>query len=225
MKLETHIHTGEVSRCAECDAAAMVARCIRLGYDGMVVTDHFAADTIPKRLQKGKITWRKRVEFFLSGYNAARVAAPMGFTVILGMELRFSHENSNDYLVYGIDEEFLYKHENIDQLGIKAFGEFARAHDLLVVHAHPFRFGMTVTRPQYLDAIEVHNGHANHASHDDIAEAWCNMHGKIALSGSDFHGGDTGDGKNPGGIILPKPVKDSKGLVRAIRAGEYTLLK
>ena len=226
MKLETHIHTSEHSACSEVDAAGAVARCVALGYDGMVVTNHFCNDGyFDGKYPKRKPSWKKRIDRFMRGHYAALEAAPEEFVVLLGMELRFAHENDNDYLIYGLDEDFLYAHENFDQLGIKKFGQFAREHGLLVVHAHPFRFGMTVTRPQYLDAIEIYNGHSNHASHDDLAAAWCALHGLIPLSGSDFHGGDTGDGKNPGGILLSRPVKDSKELVRAVRAGEYTLLK
>jgi len=221
MKLETHIHTSEVSSCSLVNAAGAVSRCVRLGYQGMVVTDHFSADSYPRR---GNIPWRKRVEYFLSGYHAAKRAAPEGFVVILGMELRFAHENSNDYLVYGMDEEFLHKHKDFDQLGVRKFGAFARKHDLLFVQAHPFRYGMVVTRPEYLQAVEIYNGHAGHEENNTMAEAWCKLHGLIPLSGSDHHGGSSGDGVKPGGIVLSSPVKDGTELVRAIRAGEYELL-
>ena len=224
MKLETHIHTGEVSSCSLVDAAGAVSRCVELGYDGMVVTDHFAADSYPWHLRRRKkVHWEARVDYFLRGYQAARRAAPAGFAVILGMELRFG-ENGNDYLVYGLDEDFLYGHEDFDRLGIRRFSELARRSGLLLAQAHPFRFGTTITRPQYLDAVEVYNGHAGHVSHNEIAAHWAKYHGLIPLSGSDFHGGDSGDGTAPGGIILPKPVSDSAALARAIRAGEYTLL-
>ena len=160
----------------------------------------------------------------MHGYYKACEAAPERFTVLLGMELRFFHENENDYLVYGLDEEFLYKHKDFDQLGIRKFGEFARKHGLLVAQAHPFRYGMTVTRPEYLDAVEVYNGHAGHEANNVMAAHWAQLHGLIPLSGSDYHGGNSGDGVKPGGIVLQSPVNDSTQLVRAIRAGEYELL-
>ena len=215
MKLELNTHTSEVSSCSRVNAAGVVSHCVALGYDGMVVTDHFGGE---------RGSWARRIDRFLRGYHAAMAAAPAGFTVILGMELRFVHENSNDYLVYGFDEDFLCKHKDFDQLGLRKFGEFARRHGLLVCQAHPFRFGMTVVRPQYLDAIEVYNGHAGHPSHNEIAEAWCERHGLLPLSGSDYHGSDS-EGAPPGGIVLHQPVADGAQLVRAIRAGEYELMR
>ena len=112
MKLEMHIHASEVSTCSECTAAQAVQRCVGHGYDGMVTTDHFSFDSVPfsVRVGSGKTLWKRRVEHFLTGYDAAREAAPAGFAVLLGMELRFANENHNDYLVYGFDKEFLYRH-------------------------------------------------------------------------------------------------------------------
>ena len=220
MKLETHIHTSEHSACSLVNAAGAVLRCVKLGYDGMVITNHFCNDGWPK-----KMSWENRIDQFMRGYDAAREAAPENFAVILGMELRFFHENENDYLIYGLDEAFLYEHPNFDDLGLEKFSIFAKKHDLLVCQAHPFRFGMEVVRPEYVDAIEVYNGHAGHAAHNSMAKAWCEMHGKIALSGSDYHGGDSGDGVKLGGIVLQEPVRDGKALVRAMRAGKFELLK
>jgi len=220
MKLETHIHTSEHSACSLIDAAGAVVRCVKLGYDGMVITNHFCNDGWPK-----KMSWQKRIDQFMRGYDAARAAAPENFIVILGMELRFFHENENDYLIYGMDEKFLREHAHFDDLGIKKFSKLAHEHGLLVCQAHPFRFGMEIVRPEYVNAIEVYNGHAGHAAHNSMAKAWCEMHGKIALSGSDFHGGDSGDGVNPGGIVLMEPVQNGQALVRVIKAGKFELMK
>jgi len=224
--LELHIHTNEHSACSEIDAAQAVARCVGLGYDGMVITNHFCNggyfnSSYPKRGS----SWKQRIDRFMHGYYAACEAAPDGFAVFLGMELRFCDENDNDYLVLGLDEDFLHKHKDFDQLGIAKFSKFARKHGLFITQVHPFRFGMTVTQPKYVDAIEVYNGHAGHESHNEMAQAWCDMHGLIALSGSDYHGGNTGHGMPLGGIILQKPVHNGKELIQEIRSGNFMLMK
>jgi hypothetical protein len=222
MRFETHIHTKEVSPCADCTAAQAVSRCVKLGYGGMAVTDHFAENTHGRMR---KFAWQDRVGFFLGGYRKALTAAPEDFAVLLGMELRFTGEGGNDYLVYGADEAFLRRHEGFDRLGIAKFSELARKHGLLVFQAHPFRFGMTLTRPRYLDGLEVYNGNAHHDSHNDFAALWAKQQGLRALSGSDYHGGDTGDGVAPGGIELPGPVRENADLLRALRDGTYKLLQ
>jgi len=222
MRFETHIHTKEVSPCAACTAAEAVLRCVRLGYGGMAVTDHFAEDT-HRRLRK--FSWQSRVSFFLKGWRNARDAAPSGFAVLPGMEVRFAGEGSNDYLVYGIDEAFLRENEGFDRLGIAKFSELARKHGLPVFQAHPFRFGMTITKPERLDGIEVYNGNSHHESHNDFAALWARRQGLRAISGSDYHGGDTGDGVAPGGIELPGPVRDNADFVRALLEGSYKLMQ
>ncbi|MCL1951251.1 MAG: PHP domain-containing protein [Oscillospiraceae bacterium] len=223
MRIEMHIHTSEVSPCAQCSAAEAVRRCVSKGYDGMVVTDHCNEDA--SRAILGELApWPARVEGFLRGYEAAKEAAPAGFLVLLGMELRFMGRGSSEYLVYGFDEQFLYDNEGIDRLDIQRFSQIARENGLLVVQAHPFRWGMTITRASFLDGMEVYNGNAHHQSHNDFAALWARRHGLLPLSGSDYHGGDTGDGVAPGGIRLREPVRDAKELVKAIRERRYTVL-
>jgi len=223
MRIEMHIHTAQVSPCADCSAAEAVRRCIAKGYDAMVVTDHFNEDA--SRAVMGNLAgWEARVDHFLRGYRAAKAAAPAGFLVLLGMELRFMDRGISEYLVYGFDEKFLYEHVGIDRLDIEAFSKLARKNGLLVVQAHPFRWGMTLTRAQWLDGLEVYNGNSHHQSHNEFAALWARKHGLLALSGSDYHGGDTGDGVAPGGIRLREPVWDEKGLVRAVKERRYTVL-
>ena len=221
MRIEMHIHTSETSPCANCTAAEAVRRCIAKGYDAMAVTDHFSEDAA--RRMGAPESWQARVDTFLRGCRAAKEAAPAGFLVLLGMELRFAG-SSNDYLVYGFDEPFLYDNEGFDRLDIKKFSGLARAHGFLLAQAHPFRWGMTITRAELLDALEIYNGNAHHQSHNDFAALWARRHNLLPLSGSDYHGGDTGDGVAPGGLRLREPVSDVRGLVNAVKERKYTVL-
>ena len=220
MRLETHIHTKEVSSCSACSAAEAVSRCVRLGYDGMVLTDHFSPYAHAK---KRKIFWQDRVTFFLKGYLAAREAAPEGFTVLLGMEVSLLGAN-NDYLVYGVNEAFLRRYEAFDFQGLAKFSKLAHDSGLMVFQAHPFRFGSTIMKPQLLDGIEAYNGNANHESHNAIALAWAETCGLLPISGSDYHGEASVEGAAPGGIELPGPVRDNEEFIHALKSREYTLL-
>jgi len=223
MRIEMHIHTSEVSPCADCTAAEAVRRCISKGYDGMVVTNHFNEDA--SRAIMGSLAgWEARVDNFLRGYKAAKAAAPVGFLVLLGMELRFMGRGNSEYLVYGFGESFLYENEGIDRLDIQRFSEIAHKNSFLLVQAHPFRWGMTLTKAELLDGMEIYNGNSHHQSHNDFAALWARKFGLLPLSGSDYHGGDTGDGVAPGGIRLRESVRNEKELVKAVRERRYTVL-
>jgi len=225
MRIEMHIHTSEVSPCARCTAAEAVRRCISKGYDGMVVTDHFNEDASRATMKTKELApWQARVDFFLRGHRAAVAAAPAGFAVLLGMELRFMEQGINEYLVYGFDEQFLYGNEGIDRLDIKKFSDIARMSGFLLAQAHPFRWGMALTPAKLLDGLEVYNGNSHHASHNDFAALWARRHGLLPLSGSDYHGGDTDHGMAPGGIRLREPVRNEKELVKAVKERRYTML-
>jgi len=223
MRLEMHIHTSEVSPCARCTAAEAVRWCVSKGFDGMVVTDHFNEDA-SKAVMKELAPWPLRIDSFLRGYRAAIEAAPPGFLVLPGMELRFMGQNHNDYLVYGFGEQFLYDNEGIDRMDVKRFSELSRMSGLLLAQAHPFRWGATLTRTEHLDAFEVYNGNSHHASHNDFAALWARKHNLLPLSGSDYHGGDTDSGMAPGGIRLREPVRDARDLVQALKERRYTIL-
>jgi predicted metal-dependent phosphoesterase TrpH len=223
-----HIHTAEVSPCGCATAQEAVRRCIGLGYGGMAVTDHFHCGHAHVSGGLSQASWRQRIDFFLTGYQNACNAAPEGFAVMLGMELRLLRswdDQNNDYLVYGLDEDFLRKNADFDLMTLEEFRKLANKHGLLIVQAHPFRNGMKLREPELLDGIEVYNGNAHHDSRNDIAALWAKKYDLLPCSGSDYHGGDTGEGRAPGGIVLPQPVADVRQLVQALRRRDYLLLE
>ena len=116
-----HFHTKNTSNCANVKAEVAVEEYIKAGYDGIVVTDHLSPSTFMK-YGRELLSWKKKVDFFLRGYKAAKETANGRIQVLLGMELRFNKsEGENDYLVYGITEEFLYSHPELLHLNSKKF--------------------------------------------------------------------------------------------------------
>lgn len=220
---ELHIHTSEVSSCADADAATSVRRCVALGYAGMVVTDHISFDRA-ERKGIAHLPWKEQCAFWFRGYHAAKAAAPAGFVVLPGGEFSFPG-CVNDYLVYGMEEDFLLRHKALKQCSFLQFCEIVQEAGLLLAQAHPFRFGTEVLHPDFLEAIEVYNGNSHHESNNAIAEAWARRWSLLPLSGSDWHGGDTGVGRLPGGVAFHSAVRDAHEMLRALRAKEYTLLK
>lgn len=212
-KFDLHCHTQGVSKCGKVSPEEGARLYIEAGYSGVVITNHFnrfTFDVLPPNA-----TWEDTVNFFLSGWKRFRDAAGDKLTVLLGMEIRFD-QNENDYLVYGITEEFLLTHPEMLDMDVKTFSSFARENGLPFYQAHPFRNGMTVVDPKYLDGVEVYNGHPRHDSRNEIALAWAEKFGLRQISGSDFH---DPDGYALGGILTDQPIRCQEDLLRELEKG------
>ncbi len=219
---EMHLHTKDTSNCANVKAAVAIEEYIKAGYDGVVVTDHLSPSTYMK-YGRELLPWKKKVDFFLRGYKSAVKAANGRIPVLLGMELRFrTSEGDNDYLIYGITEDFLYKHPNLLEMNIKTFYDLAKENGFLVFQAHPFRIGMKVTNPKHLDGVEIFNGNPRHNSSNDIAEAWAKKYDLLVTSGSDYH---EIEDLGTGGIWFNKEIKDNKTLINELLKRDYKLNK
>ena len=64
-KIETHLHTAEVSLCGRIRARDMVSRYYEAGYSTLFITDHFQPNSIDSL---GGIPWEERrqsIKFFI----------------------------------------------------------------------------------------------------------------------------------------------------------------
>lgn len=214
---EAHFHTADVSTCAHIGAEEAVELYKNAGYSGVVVTDHFTLECFEKKYPGD--TWTQKVDYFLRGYRRAKECETETFSVMLGIELRFP-ENDNDYLVYGLDEQFLYDHEDIISMTAKQFKKVAEVNQLTVIQAHPFRIDSNITNPRYIDGIEIYNGNKRHDSSNNMAEIWAKKHGFITTSGSDFH---EYEDLARGGVSFGRFVSDVKEFRAELLSGRYEL--
>lgn len=218
---EMHTHTKEVSTCAVAYAKDLIESYKNSEYAGFVLTNHMNASTF-ERVGLGDEAWDKKIDHFMSGFDAVKTAAGDRFTVLLGMEINF-YNNPNDYLVYGITEEFLRSHGDLMAMSPKQFSKLAHENGMLFIQAHPFRRGMKVTDWDILDGYEVFNGNPRHQSNNEIAEIWAKHHNKsIVVSGSDFH--EIGDACI-GGVYFNNPINNNTDLLRELKSVNYTLRK
>lgn len=216
-KYELHCHTKETSLCGQVPAAEIVKMYKEAGYSGIVITDHYSPMTFkPSRV------WRPQtdIDFYLSGYKEALKYADENFTVLLGMEIRY-YATANDYLVYGVTEDFLRNSGNLMKVYPKKFYKLAKENGMIVVQAHPFRKLMIRTNPAYLDGAEIHNGKADIESNLNAAK-WAEENNMaIRVSGSDFH---RPKNLGVGGIITNEPIKTNDDLLRILRSGEFEMI-
>ena len=215
---DPHTHTSETSRCGHLPAAEVVDRYVKQGFTGLVVTDHRHPEYL-SRIDT-QHNWDAVMDHYLSGYRASKKRGDeVGFDVILGAELRFP-ENDNDYLVYGIDEQWLRSNPYMCCMSAVEF--FAKFHDqVLIIHAHPYRDGNKEVFESAVHGSEIINGNPRHENGNELALDLCRRHpGFFRLAGSDTHqAGDEGQA----GIILPERVKDSFAYKKMIETMNFKL--
>lgn len=217
---EMHTHTKEVSTCAVAYAEDLIESYKNSDYAGFVLTNHMNPDTF-ERAGLENASWDEKINHFMSGFDAVKKAAGNRFIVLLGMEIRFYNTPNNDYLVYGITEEFLRSHGDLMDMSPKQFSKLCKDNGILFIQAHPFRRGMMITDWSILDGYEIFNGNPRHNSNNDIAEIWAKKHNKsIVVSGSDFH---EVDDACAGGIYFKTSINNNDDLLRELRNGNYTL--
>jgi len=210
-KYDTHVHTSETSYCGKVDATTLVRLYKKSGYHGVVITDHYTREYFEKIPER---SWSKKVDRYLSGYYAALdEGRKTGLKVIPGIEIRFD-ENSNDYLVYGLDPDFLYRNPMLYELNIKSFRQFIENTPLLVYQAHPFRVMITPADPGCLHGVEVFNGNPRHNSFNDKALDFAARYNLKMLSGSDFH--QLQDAAR-GGVIIGEAPENSLEFAELLR--------
>lgn len=214
-KTEAHIHTLEVSRCGKTPAAKIVGLYAERGFDTIFITDHINSN-FPSW---DGLSWVEKVDKFFTGYEAARKEGErLGVRVLFGAEIAFQSPgvSSNDYLVYGIDRDFLIGLEEYHGKTIKEFYPYAKAHGVTVLQAHPYREGCFPT-PDYVDGCEIFNAHPRHNSHNDKALALAKERGFIMTVGSDVHmEGDVARAY----IMTDEPITSAEEYIEAIRCGK-----
>ena len=190
-KYDIHVHTSETSPCGKVEAIDVVKLYKKAGYTGIIITDHY-----------------------LKGYKKALIeGGNIGLNVLLGMEIKFN-DNPNDYLVYGIDEEFLKDNPELYNINLREFRNLIANRDMLIFQAHPFRKGQHIEEPELLDGIEVYNGNPRHNSHNDQAFDFAIKNQLRFISGSDFH---QIEDLARGGIIINYNITTIKELVGVLK--------
>ncbi len=184
-KIELHFHTDESSPCGKIKASQGIQMFREKGYDAVVITDHFSKSVLGGPEDH---PWTEVKETFLTGYRNAKEASVQmgGIRVFLGMEIRFPCDN-NDYLVYGMDEEFFERYPWLYMEDLKKMREVADKEGLALVQAHPFRKGCFPGDVKLLHGIEVYNGNPRHDSHNSQALELAETYHLVQTVGSDFH--------------------------------------
>ncbi len=216
-KTELHLHTSDVSTCANAPVTYIVSRYVKEGYSTLVLTNHFSRFTFGGRFP----SWEEKVRHFMSGFTRLTQEAQGRLIILPGCELRLNTDD-NDYLLYGVTESFLLSHPDLLDISIKKLSLLCRANGILLIQAHPFRNFMRIVEPTLLDGIEIYNGLTGQSSRNDMAAVWAERFSLIPTSGSDFH-----DAENhvDGGILTEEKITSNEQLVRILKNRTYQLIR
>lgn len=166
---ETHLHTSESSKCARCSGADMAKAAKEKGYAGLFVTDHnWGGNTAIDP----NLDWENWVHEFCKGYKSAKAWGDANdFDVFFGYEAGY---NGTEFLIYGVDEEWLISHSEIKNASVERQFELIHEAGGMVIHAHPYREEDYIPEirlfPEYVDGVEGINAtHSNSISmsHND----------------------------------------------------------
>ncbi len=217
--LETHMHTSEASKCARASGRQMAQFYKKLGYSGIIVTDHFfnGNTAIPPHFP-----WQERVRLFCRGYeNAFDEGQRIGLDVFLGWEYGYY---GTEFLTYGLDKTWLLNHPDVLEWGVEDYLARVRADGAFVVHAHPFREASYIETlrlfPRSVDAVEVINSRNESKEQDVKAYRYASKHRLLMTSGSDSHDSAVLPG---GGLILnrrPQSDSDMIGMLRTVTVSQ-----
>ena len=224
---ETHLHTSQASACGKNTGGEIAKACKAAGYSGIIVTDHFFyGNTAIDR----SLPWRDWVVKFCQGYeDAKKVGDQISLKVFFGWEAGY---NGSDFLIYGLDQEWLLSHPEIKDATIEEQFNLVKASDGMVIQAHPFReeFYIPEVRlfPDYVHGVEVMNAtHTvkysvdNKVSVFDIkAQEYAQSHNLPRTAGSDLHSINL----FYGGMAFKRELKTIRDYINAVKLREECYL-
>ena len=221
-RYEMHAHTAECDPYAKLGGAEIVRRYYDIGYQGVVITDHYFSMFFDWFTDEFAGASHERwMDRWLRGYDAARNEGErLGLTVLSGAEVRFEG-TINDYLVYGLEADFfrhaplLHRLRSVEEL------KEALPPEALIVQAHPFRDKMTVCDPTPLFGIEGYNAGTD-PFRNEMAKMFAAHYQKPLLSGSDLHHVKA---LGKGGIATDCEIKSGADLTSVLRSGAYCLIE
>lgn len=180
-RIELHAHTFPASGCSQISPKEMVNTYKSLGFDAIVITNHF----IFEHDNREKTQY---IEDFIKNFEETKeYGEKEGLKVYLGAEIRFT-ENHNDYLVYGIERKMLYEIYDLLPFGIENFRKQYKMPNSVFIQAHPHRSGIKVVDADLLDGIEAFNMHPGHNASSGLTSLYAKENGlTLITAGSDFH--------------------------------------
>ena len=188
LTIETHCHSLGGSACGTCSADEIIGFYKSVGYDGIVLTNHYSKAIIDDEY-KAKTDVEAVDKFFALYELMKEKGEKVGLKIFYGIEVRINCTQT-EYMIYGFDKQFLYDNPRLFELDQKQLFELCENNGLFMYQTHPFREGVVAGNPAYLHGAESFNGHYHHVNNNALATEFCNKHNLIKMAGTDFHHDD-----------------------------------
>jgi len=214
-KIELHAHTNPCSGCSMLSPEEMMKKLKEHNYHAVVITNHFFYDHGDYLEAEDPIA-----TYLKDFYKCREIGEKEGIKVLLGAEYRFL-ESNNDYLVLGIDKEFLDKTLHRSDLTIESFYKEFHNEDLLIIHAHPYRenCGSSPVNPEFLDGVEIMNMHPGKMSENGLAAKFAKDNNiSLVTIGTDLHRAAHAGVSALRTKVLPQNEKE---LVKILKSKDY----
>ncbi len=217
-KIETHLHTKPVSNCAYYEPEEMIRFYKKAGYNTVFVSDHLAKYHFDKLGED--LSWEQKVDLLYDSYLRAQAEGEkLEITVLFSPELTLQE---NHYLLYHVTPEFLKSHEDLFTMTLEEFYHCAKANQITIIQAHPYRDGKCTPQPAYVDGFEVINSHPRHENFDEKVFALLKEHPGLASAGSDAHRTEDVAGA---AVLSPYEIKTTDEYLALLRSGRAKLMK
>lgn len=213
LRIDPHVHSSGISLCSEADYKSIVREKKKLGYDGVILTNHCQSWYYPPEKHS------EFIEKFIAEYEAgAAYARTQDFKFWLGIEVSLNNPHYADWLLYGVTEAFLRRTPCLYALTQKQLFELCEENGVLMVQAHPFREGHSPCDPQYMHGAEI-NCNARDIGNVAKVEDFAAEHGLLVTCGVDYH---CKAHDYFGGIFVGADCNSSVDFVREIRRNGKT---
>ncbi len=181
LKIDAHVHSCGISLCSHLDYKQIVAEKKKLGYDGVILTNHCQKWYYPPEEHAAFM------EKVIAEYRAAAdYAQTQDFRVWLGLEVSLYEPHYSDWLLYGVTEEFLRATPCLYQLNQQELFTLCEKWGVLLVQAHAFRSGHSPCDPKYMHGIEI-NCNGSDINNVALVEEFATKHKLLITCGVDYH--------------------------------------
>lgn len=216
--MEMHCHCATGSGCAHVAPEEIAALYEEAGYNGVVITDHFS---LSLKTPGDEAEYKSRVSRAVTGYHIVKERAQKDFTVLLGAEMSLATQSGdNHFLVYGLDEEFLYNSICMTEMTLEELYNYLHENGKMIFQSHPYREGCTVNDPRFLDGVEAFNDPRSKLGDNLLAEKFAAENSLRQISGSDFH---EYSALASGGCCFHRAIRTNADLLTELKSGNYTV--
>lgn len=220
-RYELHMHSREASACARSSIHDMIRRYAQLGFAGAALTNHFiGGNTCIDR----SLPWEDLIRGYAQPYyDGLDTAQALDFDLLFGVEQGYG--KGKEFLVYGIDPEFLIARPWLREAVAAEWAEAVHGAGGFFAYAHPFRQRYYIQDPrempdmEFADGVEVFN-RCNLPEDNTEAVRVFGKSGTVLIAGSDTH--DTGF-EDAWGVEFSHRVPTGPALAAALRENSFRL--